>query len=311
VAAVATLFVAITINFILFRAAPGDAVTNIAKVPNASPKVLRTLREQFGLDKSKWEQYLDYLKQLAHGNLGRSFVDSRTVKDHLVEGAVNTVPMVLIGMLVAIALGIAFGVFSAWRRNTFLDHGTTLSALALYSMPTQFVGIVLIILTAGFLPTGGMEDPFLKYTNPGFLPHVLDVAKHMVLPALTLGVGIYGQFVVITRSAMLETLGEDYILTARAKGVSSWRIITRHAARNALLPVWTIVALSLGTVVGGAVLVEIVFSWPGLGLATYTAVQNLDYPVLQGIFLVLTASVIVANFLVDLLYLRLDPRVVE
>jgi peptide/nickel transport system permease protein len=131
----------------------------------------------------------------------------------------------------------------------------------------------------------------------------------MILPSLTLALGIYGQFTVIARSAMLETLGEDYILTARAKGLSPWRTIRTHAARNAMLPIWTLIALSIGTMVGGTVLVESVFSWPGIGLATYDAVAHRDYPVLQGAFLVLTISVIVANFLVDLLYLRLDPRV--
>lgn len=309
VAALLTVFAAVTLNFILFRAAPGDAVTNLARVPNSSAAIQHALRVQFGLDKSKWQQYLDYLRQLAHGNLGRSFQDGEPVAGHLWQALGNTLPMVLLATVLAILIGCLLGMAAAWRRGTALDHVSTLGALWFYSMPAQFVGILLIILTAGFLPSGGLEDPFLKYTDPGTVPHLLDLGKHIILPALTLGLGLYGQFTVIARSAMLETLGEDYILTARAKGLSSWRTIRTHAARNAMLPIWTLIALSLGTVAGGALLVESVFSWPGLGLLTYTAVQARDYPLLQGAFLLLTVSVIVANFLVDLLYLRLDPRV--
>jgi ABC-type dipeptide/oligopeptide/nickel transport system permease component len=174
-------------------------------------------------------------------------------------------------------------------------------------MPTQWLGLMLIILFAGILPTGGMTNEFLL--NPPFWTHVKDLASHIVLPALTLGLVLYGEYTLIVRSAMLETLGEDYVLTARAKGLKPRTIVRTHALRNAMLPITTLIALSLGYIVAGAILVEIVFSWPGIGRAVYEAVLQRDYPMLQGAFLVLTISVVFFNLVADLLYFKLDPRI--
>ena len=176
-------------------------------------------------------------------------------------------------------------------------------------MPTQWLGLMLIIIFAGVLPTGGMTNEFLL--NPPFWTHVKDLASHMFLPALTLGLTLYGEYTLIVRSAMLETLGEDYILTARAKGLKPRTIVRKHALRNAMLPITTLIALSLGYIVAGAILIETVFSWPGIGRAVYDAVLQRDYPMLQGAFLVLTLSVIFFNLVADLLYFRLDPRITE
>ena len=165
---------------------------------------------------------------------------------------------------------------------------------------------MLLILFAGVLPSVGMSDPFLLNASLG--ARVLDGLKHMILPSATFALTLYGEYTLIVRSSMLETLGEDYVLTARAKGLSSWSVVRRHAFRNAMLPTVTLIALSLGYIVAGAILIETVFSWPGIGLAVYQAVGNRDYPVLQGAFLVLTLSVVACNFVADLLYFRLDPR---
>jgi peptide/nickel transport system permease protein len=154
-----------------------------------------------------------------------------------------------------------------------------------------------------------MSNEFL--INPSFPTHVKDLAEHITLPALTLGLVLYGEYTLIVRSAMLETLGEDYILTARAKGLKPWMILRRHALRNAMLPITTLVALSLGYIVAGAILIETVFSWPGIGRAVYDAVLQRDYPMLQGGFLLLTVSVVTFNLIADLLYFRLDPRITE
>jgi peptide/nickel transport system permease protein len=164
-----------------------------------------------------------------------------------------------------------------------------------------------IMLFAGWLPSGGRVDDLL--INPSFWIHSQDVLRHMLLPSLTLGLVLYGQYTVVVRSAMVDALSEDYILTARAKGVSSVRLVVRHGLRNAMLPVTTLIALSLGYVVAGAILIETVFSWPGIGRAVYQAVLQRDYPLLQGAFLVLTVSVVFCNLVADLLYARLDPRV--
>jgi len=307
VAAAMTVVVALTLNFLLFRAVPGSAVSDLSRVPGATPALRHELAVQFGLDKPKWEQYLVYLGQLAHGNLGVSYDNQRPVLSDLADAIANTAPMVALGVVLAVVLGIATGVLSAWRRGGALDRLSAGSAIAFLSVPAHWLGLMLIIVFAGVLPTGGMTDDFL--INPTFVQHLGDVLAHMLLPSLTLGLSLFGGFSLIVRSAMIETLGEDHVLTARAKGLSDAAVLRRHVLRNAMLPISTVIALSLAFLVTGAILVEIVFSWPGVGRAIYQAVLDRDYPMLQGAFLALTVSVVVLNFLADLLYLRLDPRI--
>ncbi len=307
--AVVTVFVAVTINFALFRLAPGNAVTNLSRVPHATIETRRALEKQFGLDKSKPEQYLLYLKQLARGNLGVSFANDQPVSSNLESAIENTIPMVLLGTVFSIVIGTLTGVLAAWRRGTAVETVSVTTALGFYSMPTHWLGLMLIIIFAGVLPTGGMSNEFLL--NPSWWEHLKDVLAHMVLPSATLGLVLYGEYTLIVRSAMLETLGEDYVLTARAKGLKPWTIVRKHALRNAMLPIATLVALSLGYIVAGAILIETVFSWPGIGRAVYDAVLQRDYPMLQGAFLVLTISVVFCNLAADLLYFKLDPRITQ
>jgi ABC-type dipeptide/oligopeptide/nickel transport system permease component len=307
--ALVTVFVAITINFFLFRVLPGDAVRNLSRVPRASEELRNALEVQFGLDKPLWQQYLIYLRELLHGNMGISFSNQQPVWDNLKEALRNTIPMATLGTVVAILIGVVTGVLSAWRRGTRLDQASTNLAIAFYSFPTQWLALVLLIYLSEWFPSHGMTDPFLIDPTPW--EHFVDVLRHMALPSLTFALTLYGEYTLIVRSAMLETLGEDYVLTARAKGLSQRRIVVKHAFRNALLPTTTLIALSLGYIVAGAILIETVFSWPGIGNAVYQAVTERDYPMLQGAFLVLTVSVVFFNFLADLLYFRLDPRITE
>jgi ABC-type dipeptide/oligopeptide/nickel transport system permease component len=307
--AIITVFVALTLNFVLFRAAPGDATSSLRGCRNCTPEFRDALYAELGLDKSKLEQYWIYLQDLARGDLGLSFVSRQPVWDELRDPILNTLPMVGLGYLFAIVFGILVGVIAAWRRGTFADWGGLLSALVFYSLPTQWLGLMLLILFSGVLPSSGISDPFIEFTDPSTWEVFLDRLEHMILPSLTLGLVLYGEYALIVRSSMLETLGEDYILTARAKGLANWAIVWRHAFRNALLPIVTLIALTLGYVVAGAILVEAVFSYPGIGLVTYEAIFSRDYPVLQGAFLILTLSVVVANYIADLLYFRLDPRI--
>ena len=219
--AVVTIFVALTINFALFRLAPGSAVANLSRVPHATPETRLALKKEFGLDKSRGTQYVLYLKQLAHGNLGVSFANQQPVSANLRTAVKNTIPMVLLGTLFAIILGTFTGVIAAWRRGTAVEGVSVTTALGFYSMPTHWLGLMLVILFAGTLPTGGLTDEFL--VNPSFMTHLKDLAAHITLPALTLGLVLFGEYTLIVRSAMLETLGEDYILTARAKGLGPGR----------------------------------------------------------------------------------------
>jgi ABC-type dipeptide/oligopeptide/nickel transport system permease component len=311
--AVMTVFVAITINFLLFRALPGSAVTNFARAPHASPELRATLTHDFGLDQPLWKQYALYLNQLVfHGNMGISFADNQPVTSELAGKLKNTIGMVFVGTFLAIAFGIVTGFVAAWRRGGAVDHVSTSSAIVFYALPTQFIGMMLIFLFASFLPTAGMRnDVNAFFSGGGAWSNLKDIGLHMILPAVTLALTLFGEYTLVVRSAMLETLGEDYVLTARAKGLPQRRIVVSHALRNAMLPIATLVALSLGFIVAGAILVEIVFSWPGIGQAVYQAVATRDYPMLQGAFLILTLSVVFFNFIADLVYFKLDPRITE
>ena len=246
--------------------------------------------------------------------MGRSLRTEEPVRSVLWEPIKNTVPMVALGTFFAIVFGVLTGVIAAWRRGTAADKTALWGGLGFYSMPPQWLGLVIVLFIAGWLglPTSGVKDPTLGIlSDPGFIEVFVDRLEHMILPALTLGLVIFGEYTLIVRSAMLETLGEDYILTSRAKGLSNWSTVWKHGLRNAMLPIITLVALSLGFIIGGAITVEYVFSYPGIGLLIVEAIDQRDYPVLQAAFLLLTLSVILFNLLADLLYFRLDPRVQE
>jgi ABC-type dipeptide/oligopeptide/nickel transport system permease component len=304
--ALATVILAVTMNFFIFRAAPGDPTTTLALRPGGHAYG-RALMERFGLAKPIWTQYWDYITQLARGHLGVSIVNQQPVASNLVTALSNTALMVLTGLVIATILGVIVGVLAAWAHGTVLGSSGLLVALATFAMPTQWLGLLMIAYLGGILPAGGMTSPFL--INPTVAQHLLDIAGHMILPSLTLAISLFGANVIIVRSSVLEALSEDFTVTAMAKGLSSWGALTRHALRAALLPITSLTMLSLGNVVGGALLVETVFSWPGIGRAVYEAVVQRDYPMLQGAFLILTVSVIACNFLADLLAVKLDPRV--
>jgi peptide/nickel transport system permease protein len=281
------------------------------------------IRTTFGLDKPIWfdgerlregdvlgafdSQFTVYLRNLLRGDFGVSFASRRDVSDMLSERIWRTVVLVLGGNIIAIVLGMALGLIAAWRRGTRLDAGILLWALFSWALPTFFLGIILLILFRGHLPVGGMVTPGLKPEDG--LTYWLDVGKHLILPTITMAIVYTGEYILIMRSGVMEVLAEDYILTAKAKGLSTFRTLRDHALKNAMLPMVTMIALTFGYTVGGAIQVETVFSWPGIGRLMYEAVQKRDYPVLQGSFLLLAVSVIVANLLAEILYSVLDPRV--
>jgi len=309
--ALLTTFIAITLNFFLFRVLPGSAVSGL-RCQNCTEQFKQSIIREYGLDKPKLDQYVIYLERLAQGNLGTSVANNQPVWQDISQPLLNTLPMIIAGTLFAILIGVASGVVSAWRRGTLLDRASLWSSLVFYAMPTQWIGVLVVFYVASLLglPRAGIASPTLNILGQASTwATLVDRTKHLILPALTLGIGLYGQYALVMRSSMLETLGEDYVLTARAKGLSNWAVVRVHAFRNALLPLVTLIALSAGSIVAGAIVVEDVFSYPGIGLATVDAINQNDYPVLQGIFLVLTVSVIACNLIADLLYVRLDPRV--
>ena len=300
------VFVTISLNFVLFRLSPGDAA-NLAHIPGATPATRRAVLHEFGLDKSLWHQYLAYLDQLLHGNMGRSFTSQLPVTDILAVSMRNTLIMTVTGGILALIVGVAAGVVAAWRRQTKTDRSLLGIALMCYALPAQWLGLMLILVFGSLLPTAGMTNAF-AFDETGFA-WVSDVGSHLILPALTYVLAAFGGYAVLARSATLDTLGEDYVLTARAKGFSTRRILRSYVLRNAMLPLTTAFALSLGYAVAGTTLIETVFSWPGIGRGLYQAVLDRDYPVMQASFLIITVSVILFNLIADLLYGILDPRV--
>jgi len=281
------------------------------------------IRINFGLDKPIWfnpegfqengikgafdTQFTAYIRNLFKGDLGVSFSTRKDVTALIKERVWRTVVLVLLGEFLAIFLGIALGMVAAWRRGTKLDTSILLYGLFTWAMPTFFFGIILLMISGGRFPIGGMVTPGLK-PEDGFV-YWKDVGLHLVLPTVTMTILYLSEYMLIMRSSVVEVLSEDYILTAKAKGLNAFQIFRDHALKNAMLPMVTIIALTLGYTVGGAIQVETVFSWPGIGRLMFEAVQKRDYPVLQGTFLILAVSVIVANLIADLLYAVLDPRV--
>jgi peptide/nickel transport system permease protein len=321
--ALGTLVAVVVFNFFLFRILPGDPVKLIIHSPRMTREAQERIRVNFGLDKPVWfdveqlkegdvlgafdSQFTVYLRNLLRGDLGVSFASRRDVAEMLSQRVWRTVVLVLGGNVIAIVLGMALGLIAAWRRGTRLDAGILLWALFSWALPTFFLGIILLILARGHLPVGGMATPGLKPEDG--LTYWLDVGKHLILPTITMAIVYTGEYILIMRSGVMEVLAEDYILTAKAKGLSTFRTLRDHALKNAMLPMVTMIALTFGYTVGGAIQVETVFSWPGIGRLMYEAVQKRDYPVLQGSFLLLAVSVIVANLLAEILYSVLDPRV--
>lgn len=306
-----TVLIVVGINFVLFRVLPGDPVRAvIGRNVRISPETQAALRAQFGLDKPIFpDQFLDTLGQWMRGNLGVSWSQRRPVTDILLSKLGNTIVLIGLGQILSIVFGVILGLLAGWKRKTAIDIGALTFSLIAWSIPTFWLGIILLAAGSTWLglPTGGIVNP----GNSGKpLYQVLpDVAHHLILPTLTLTILYLGEYMLIMRSSILEVLSEDYILTAKAKGLSYWQVLWRHALKNAMLPIVTLIALNLGFTVSGAIYVETVFSYDGLGKLFQTALVKQDFPLLQGAFLLLAVSVIIANMLADILYTYLDPRV--
>jgi peptide/nickel transport system permease protein len=307
--AVFTLAFVLVFNFFLFRVIGGDPARTLLRNKLVSPEVVANLRKDFGLDKPLLQQFGLYVEDTLTGNLGLSYSTRRPVSEVIGERIKWTVLLVGVSTAASIVIGMLVGIYGAWRRGSAFDVGSLGISLILYSMPEFWLGIMLLILfasTLGIFPTRGVVTPGADLA--GF-DYIADVANHMFLPALTLTLAYIGEFALVMRSSLLDVMGEDYMQTARAKGLRDRLVRTRHAVPNALLPTVTLIALNIGFIIGGAITVETVFSWPGLGLLSYDALTAPDYPLLQGLFLLFSAAVIVANLIADILYGYLDPRV--
>jgi peptide/nickel transport system permease protein len=310
---VLTLWAAITLNFFIPRLAPGDPVQSLiaSRQGEISSQATDSLYALFGLKKgeSLWHQYLDYWGQIVHGNLGLSFTWFPTPVSHIIGQALPwTVLLVGITTVISFLVGTGLGVLAGWRRGSWAD-GLLPVTTFFSSVPYFWLGILAIYLLAGpgsFFPSaGGFDANLVPAWDQYFIPSAI---RHSLLPALTILISSVSGWILSMRNMMITVSSEDYITVAHAKGLSGRRVAMSYAARNALLPSVSGFALSLGFIVGGTLLVEIVFSYPGLGFTLLEGLGKKDYPLMQGIFLIITIAVLIANLLADVVYLLLDPR---
>jgi peptide/nickel transport system permease protein len=308
--AVVVVFAIVVLNFFLIRLVPGDpALIMAGEAGAADQKYLDDLRHEFGLDKPLWEQLALYVGHVAEGDLGYSYRQHLPVTQLIAERLPQTLLLTGTAMLIALVIGIALGAVAAMRAGTWADSAITAAAMVVFATPSFWIGLMAVLLFSlqlDWLPPFGMVT---IGTNLSGFALVSDVAQHLVLPATTLGLFFVAIYARLTRAAMLEVADLDYVRTARAKGLTEARVVRRHILRNALLPVVSYAGLQAGYLIGGSVLIETVFAWPGIGRLAYDAVFSRDYTVLLGVFIVTSIMVIVFNLLTDLVYTLVDPRI--
>ncbi|MEV6693537.1 nickel ABC transporter permease [Micromonospora sp. NPDC051196] len=295
------LFGISVISFLVIRMIPGDVISSIMGQDFGDPVVEAEMRRYFGLDMPVYEQFLRWLGALLQGDLGTSMRTGQPVLEEIWQRFPSTLLLAVSALVVSILISIPLGVLSATKRNGLLDAGTRIGSLIGLSLPNFWLGILLVYVfsvSLGWLPSQGSGD------GEGFLASL----KYLVLPAVTLGASLAAISMRMTRSSMLEVLNQDYVRTARAKGLSERLVVARHALRNSLIPVVTVLGIQAGALLGGTVIVEQVFAWPGLGTMVIRGISQRDYPVVQGTLLFLAFFYVVVNLLVDLIYTYLDPR---
>ncbi|MGX7743090.1 ABC transporter permease [Rhodopseudomonas parapalustris] len=308
--AVLLLLAVLVMNFCLIHLAPGDPVQVIAgEMGGASPEVIAALRAKYGLDHSLLEQLFTYLGKVAHGDFGYSYYFNQPVLGLILQRLPATLYLAGASLVVAVLIGTVLGVISARRPNGLLSHGVTVLALAGHAAPIFWTGLLLLLLFGSvwpILPVNGMTDVVDPKTG---LAYVADVAKHLVLPSVTLGLVFVAQYSRLARVNMIDVLSADYIRTAHAKGLPERVVLVKHALRNTLIPIVTVVGLQFGNLFAGAVLVETVYSWPGMGRLVFDSILRRDYPTLMGVLFFSALMVIAANILTDLVYRLIDPRI--
>lgn len=308
--AVILLAAVLTINFFLIHISPGDPVQTLAGDMGGMTEQLRQeLIHKFGLDQPFIVQLGIYLGNVLHGDLGHSYYFNASVVSLIWERVPATLLLVLVSVSLAFIVGTLMGTLAARRPNGWFSQFVTVLAMVGYSAPVFWTGIVLIIMFASVWPILPVSDMTTAGLDAHGLAHIVDVLKHLVLPAFTLAFVYLAIYSRLARSSMIETLSSDYIRTARAKGLSEFVVLYKHALRNSILPVVTILGLQFGNVLAGAILVETVFNWPGLGRLAYDSVLRRDYPTLLGLLFFASLMVIIMNQVTDLVYRFIDPRI--
>ncbi len=304
---IATVFIILTVNFFLFRVIPGDPIRMLFFDPRITEEQRQSLRILFGLDEPLFVQYLNYLANTFQGELGISFVYRQPVLEILVSRFLNTIILVGTATIIAIIIGVFLGVVAAKLYRSRYDAGILTFVLSSYATPTFVVGMLLMLALGGMFPVTGMPLP-IEY-HPSTVSYLFELGRHMFLPVAALSLALLGQYTLIMRNSLTNVLVEDYITVSRAKGLPERMVMWRHAIPNAALPLITVIAINIAIIVGGAIQTETVFAWPGLGRLVYDSLMRRDYPCLQGAFLLITIAVVMANFIADLIYRLIDPRV--
>lgn len=308
--AIGLLLAVLVLNFCLIHAAPGDPALVIAgEMGGASPEVMAALRVKYGLDKSLFEQLFTYLGKVATGDFGYSYYFNEPVLGLIGQRIPATLYLVLSALALSIVIGTVLGIISARKPNGLFSQGVTVISLAGYAAPVFWTGLMLLLLFGSvwpILPVTGMTD--VARPKAGFA-YVLDVLQHLVLPATTLGLVYIAQYSRLARVNMIDALTADYVRTARAKGLPEFIVIGKHALRNTLIPIVTVAGLQFGHLFAGAVLVETVFSWPGMGRLVFESILRRDYPTLLAVLFFSAVLVMAANILTDLVYRLVDPRI--
>jgi len=312
---VLTLFV-IVLNWVIFQAMPGvqGAIAALQGNPRATPQGFITLQNRYGLNASPETRFLNYFWSMLTFNFGNSYNTQHLVLTDMISSGKLANTLLLLGSstVLSIVIGIFLGVLAARRRGGVVDNVAVTASLTTFSLPTFFMGIIFLSVFAiglNWFPVGGVVPAGWEVASPPLLQQIIPRLQHLFLPMLTLTLFTYGGFLLLTRATMLETLNEDYIVTAKAKGLKERTILFRHALKNASLPLVTASALSFGAILGGAIITETVFSWDGLGRWLFIAIGSKDFPVMQAMFYILALATIIANFISDLVYGIIDPRV--
>ncbi|MDH5770272.1 MAG: ABC transporter permease [Candidatus Bathyarchaeota archaeon] len=306
------LFV-LALNFAIFDLMPGDPTALFANQARlGGVEVARAMEGLWGLNQPLHVRFVTYMRNMLTGQFGISYISMAPIAEEVTDRLLNTFLLVGVSTIFSIIIGIVLGVIAAYKRGSISDSLLVLSSLTTYSVPSFWLGMILLLVFSyrlDWFPSVGTTSFSAINPAPNIFVYITDKLWHLFLPALTLTLFMYGGYLLLTRATMLETLTEDYIMTARAKGLKERTILFKHALKNASLPLITNAAISIGFILSGAIITEQVFNYPGLGMWTWKAIDNTDYPVLHCIFFLVAICVIAANFIADLLYGVIDPRI--
>lgn len=307
--AILLIFLVLIFDFVLFRILPGNPIQVMFSNDYLTPTQYAYLKKAFGFDKPLYVQFFLFIENVFKGNLGVSYAFGMPVSQLIFPAIEHSLMLGIPAVSVAIIMGILTGKLAAWKRGTGRDALLTNVSMVLWAIPGYWLGALLILafLHVRGVPLSGMYTYGTDYVS--IFGKISDLLRHMFLPLLTLTLVMWGSYTLVMRNTLVDVLTEDYIVTARAKGVPERRVLNKHAMPNAMLPMVSMMAIQIGFLVGGLMVIETVFSWPGIGWMIYQAIMGRDYPLMQGAFLVISISVVMANYIADLVYLRLDPRI--